>query len=515
MTAEAPAKRQPLDAATRARYEAELEELLRMEYAALCRRNFWEYCKSYNPDFYREERLYLKDLCTRLQLLYEGKLKNDFGEPIKWLIVNMPPRHGKTQTIECFCRWILGQDLAEQVLTVSYNSDLSGEIAKNVRNGISSVKADPYAFVYSDIFPKTKLQPGDAAMGKWRVMGAPVPSFLATSPGSTLTGFGGNGLIDDLVKNAEEAANERVLDGHLNFYDNTFKSRITGRGRTGKQRFRLVVATRWATGDLTGKLLRREPKKWDLVCYPAYDEKTGKMLCDDILSLEDYRDLEATLDPVIFMSNYQQVPFDRSGSLYTVFKTYNLDALPKEGVRKNYTDVADEGSDFVCSIDYLQVGTLYYVLDVLYSREAAPKTTPLQAMMMAKDKITWTDIESNNGGTGYGREVERVIRDKPFMGTAVWAHTHFNLFHQAGNKWSRITSNAVAVMNCIVMPADWRTRWPLFHADVMAVKHGTQPKNDDGPDALTGIIEKNLTSGPLAMSETTRSALAARRNRSR
>lgn len=98
----------------------------------LARREFWSYCKLMAPDFYREDRPYLKELCTRLQAFCESDRKV--------LVVNMPPRHGKSRTAVLLSQWLFGRDPSEQIMTGSYNETLSTTFARSVRDFKSRIQ---------------------------------------------------------------------------------------------------------------------------------------------------------------------------------------------------------------------------------------------------------------------------------------------------------------------------------------------------------------------------------------
>ena len=83
----------------------------------LARRDFWRYCNLKAPNFYKKDRQFLIDFCHGLQSFY---LSDD-----EVLIVNMPPRHGKSRTAQCFVEWVLGQNQTEKIMTGSYNETLS------------------------------------------------------------------------------------------------------------------------------------------------------------------------------------------------------------------------------------------------------------------------------------------------------------------------------------------------------------------------------------------------------
>ncbi len=121
------------------------------------------------------------------------------------LVINEPPRHGKSRTASKFVEWLLGNDTRKKIMTGSYNETLSTTFSKSVRNTIQEIKADENRVVFSDVFPGVEIKSGDGAMNLWSLTGG-YNNYLATSPTGTATGFGADIIIiDDLIKNAEEA----------------------------------------------------------------------------------------------------------------------------------------------------------------------------------------------------------------------------------------------------------------------------------------------------------------------
>ena len=282
------------------------ERIRRAARIELARRDFWSFCKLMAPDFYREDRPYLKTLCRRLQAFCESDRKV--------LVVNMPPRHGKSRTAVLLSQWLFGRDPSEQIMTGSYNETLSTTFARAVRDGIAEERFDPSRIVFSDIFPQTRIKYGEAAAGKWALEGQ-YASYLATSPGGTATGFGARKLIlDDLIKKAEEAFNEGALDKQWQWFTDTMLSRT----ETGYKI--VIIMTRWATGDLAGRALEHWPDA-ELITMKALQDD-GTMLCDAVLTREDYEDKVRTMSEEIASANYQQQPIDLKGRLYSSFKTY-------------------------------------------------------------------------------------------------------------------------------------------------------------------------------------------------
>lgn len=452
------------------------KELIKLEAKKeLARRDFWYYCKLLGKkDFYNDKKEYLKDLCNQLQSFIDSNKKI--------LVINMPPRFGKSYTATLFVQWLLGRNNKLKIMTGSYNETLSSTFAKQVRDMIATEQTQGVT-VYRDIFPDTKIKYGEASMNKWALEGSQVANYLATSPTGTATGFGADLIvIDDLIKNSEEAYNSNVLEKHIDWFTNTMLS------RTEKGFKLIIIMTRWASNDLAGFIL----SNYDDVVHINYKaiNDDGTPLDEGTLSLEDFEFKTKNMAKEIVYANYQQEPIDIKGRLYNEFKTY-VD-LPKEKIVKiaSYCDTADTGDDFLCNIIYADCKDSAYILDVIYTKEAMEITEPLVAEAYKKFNVNVADIESNNGGRAFARNIERITRDKGNYKTVVkW-------FHQSGNKIARILSNSAWVNNNIYMPIDWKNKWSEFAKDIISYQKEGKNKHDDGPDALTGVAEKcNKISG--------------------
>lgn len=441
----------------------------------LARREFFFYCNLKAPDFYKMNRKFLIELCTDLQEFYEQSEYNV-------LVINEPPRHGKSRTASCFVEWILGEHPQEKIMTGSYNETLSTSFSKNVRNSIQEEKADESKIVYTDIFPNRKIKRGDGSMNLWSLEGG-YNNYLATSPTGTATGFGATLLIiDDLIKNAEEAYNESVKEKHWEWFTNTMLSRLEEGGKI------IIIMTRWASDDLAGRALEELPNlgyKVKHINMKALKDD-GSMLCDEILSKKSYLLKTKAMGEDIASANYQQEPIDLKGKLYDL-KTYNK--APEFKKILNYTDTADTGKDYLCSIDYgVSFDNEVYILDVLYTKESMEITERKQANMMYKDGVNQSFIESNNGGRSYARNVDRIMKEELNSNKTV-----ITWFHQSKNKEARILSNSSWVNAHIYVPETWRHKFPEFAKDVIRYQKEGKNAHDDCADALTGIAEKTDT----------------------
>lgn len=454
-----------------------LEEIKIEKNLRRARNEFFFYCHLRAGDFYKYDRPFLLNLCNDLQEFVEGE------EEV--LILNLPPRHGKSRTVGLLVEWLLGKDINTKIMTGSYNETLSTMFSKNVRNTIQEAKADKDKIIYNDIFPNTHIKQGDGAMNLWSLEGG-YNNYLATSPGGTATGFGCSLLIiDDLIKNSEEAFNENTLEKQWDWFTQTMLSRLEEGGKT------IIIMTRWASGDLAGRALehyKEEGKKVKHIIMKALQDD-GTMLCDEILSLKSYKSKVRAMGPEIASANYQQEPIDLKGRLYTNIKTYNKLPVDSQGnflftEIRNYTDTADTGEDYLCSICYGVYNKEAYVMDLIYTKDPMEVTEPAVAKMLLANNVNVADIESNNGGRGFTRAVERELRE---LGSN---RTRIDWFHQSANKEARILSNSTWVMDHIYFPVNWQDKWSEFAKAILTYQKEGKNKHDDGPDCLTGVAEK-------------------------
>jgi len=445
----------------------------------LARKSFWGYCMAIAPDFCDKD--YLKQICNAIQefIFDENEL----------LIINAPPRHGKTRTMTLATEWLLGHNPKYKIMTCSYNEDLSLTFSKSVRNAIiGAEKFDKSKITFMDIFPKVNIKRGSSAAHKWALNNSEEDNYIATSPNGTATGIGANFIIiDDLIKNAEEAYNANVLEKHWKWFTDT----ILSRGEGNKSKI-IVIMTRWSTKDLAGRLIQTFSEnniKFKHICLKACNN--GKMLNNEVLNFEKYQMKLKLTSEAIVRANYDQEPIDEKGKLYEHLITY--DKPPEFKRVLAYCDTADEGSDYLCSIVYGHgIDDLFYILDVIYTKESMEITEQKVAKQYLDYNVSIANIESNNGGKGFARAVDKIGREE--LNNRI---TIIKWFSQTHNKQARILSNATAVEKNIRFPVDWKQKWTEFYKSVTEYQKEGKNIHDDAEDVLTGIIEKSLIKNKL------------------
>jgi len=416
---------------------------------------------------------------------------------IKKLMITISPQHGKSlgSTIQ-LPAYLLGNNPDSKIAVASYNTTLARKFNRSIQRTIDTPE-------YREVFPDTQINSKNVVTVNNYLRNADEFEIIDKTGGLKAVGRGGalTGnpvdimIIDDLYKDAEEGNSPIVLEAAWNWYVSVADTRLHNDSQ------QLIVFTRWHPEDLVGRIEKKEtvitldkeldeydPDVWYKINFEAI--KTSEPteldpreydapLWPERHSLKKLRRSQS-LDPENFNSLYQGDPQPREGLLYSGFATYDI--LPEIIVTDNYTDVADTGKDYLCSVVYgIDSEQFIYIKDVLYTPEAQEKTEAWTASLLERNKVVTAHIESNNGGRGFARNIKKLVTI-PMTIEPFW---------QGGNKESRIYTNSAAVQQRILMPSDWAVRWPEFYLAVTTYRKNFKANSfDDAPDTLSGIIEK-------------------------
>lgn len=404
---------------------------------------------------------------------------------VKRLIINIAPRYGKTElAVKNFIAYCLSQNPKSRFIHLSYSDDLALDNSEEIKDLISSQD-------FQDLY-NIQIKPDSKSKKKWYTKEG--GGVYATSTGGQVTGFGagkvdeedkefsefiiseaegfgGAIVIDDPIK-PEDAESDTKRNRINERFDSTIRNRVNSRNTPI-----IIIMQRVHPQDLSGYLIDLEGDKWEVLSLPCVKED-GQALWPFKHTLQELEEMRA-VNPVVFDRQYMQDPKPKEGLMYSDFKTYK--ELPSKGRVENYTDVADTGSDYLCSISYEVIGDYAYILDLVYDKGRAEETEPKVIDLLNRTGTTLSHIESNNGGRMYARNIDKGVR------------ANVKWFHQSQNKQARIFNGAPLVNKYIIMPHDWHIRWPKFHKDVTHYMAIGKNANDDAPDVLTGITEKSLS----------------------
>ena len=420
---------------------------------------------------------------------------------IRRLIVTMPPQHGKSVGATTLLpAYALGLDPDCRVAIASYSGALASKFNRRVQRILESRE-------YGDLFPATTIKRGTKP-----------PSYIRTADEveiidrrGGLLSVGREGsltgnrvdcfILDDLYKDALEANSPLIRANCWEWYTSVVRTRMHNASRE------LVVFTRWHEEDLIGTLMNREPvvplTRWEQLDHAEHGEwlhlNFEALKASPPSELDPRTEGEALweaqhgvellaakrrLDPLQFEAMYQGHPSSREGLLYGPnFGEY--DTLPHEIVRRaNYTDTADTGDDYLCSLSYVvDADGAIYVTDAVFSREPMEVTEGLVAEMLVRSDTRQAAVESNNGGRGFARAVQSLAPD-----------VHIEWFHQSGNKEARILSNAATVLHLLRFPRGWHVRWPELYAQLTTYRRQFRSNRwHDAADVVTGIVEREVS----------------------
>lgn len=418
-------------------------------------------------------------ICHKLDQVLRGE------HPTNRLMFNIPPRHSKTElAVVSFSALGFAINPRSEFMHLSSSDQLTTRNVTNIRR----IMEDPN---YRAFFPHVKLSnnaKGSISTSSGGVMYAAPFMGQITGFGCGklgVTEFSGAMLIDDPMKAQDSFSNttkERI--GEL--WTTTFKNRLND-VRTPV----IVTAQRLAVDDFCGYLLQREGSideggEWDVVKFPAIVDEglaTEHALWDARFALDKLKKYRES-DPFTFETQYMQNPKPLEGLMYREFKTYEIIPYSQLSLRKAYVDTADTGDDYLCAICYVEQPEGNYVTDVIYTKKPMEYTEPVTAEMLSKQQVEIANIESNNGGRGFARNVEKQCR---LMGNH---KTRISWFAQTENKQVRIFTKSAEVNNMTYFPVGWEKRWPEFYQAIMSHMKEGRNAHDDAPDVLTGMIEQ-------------------------
>lgn len=422
-------------------------------------------------------------ICDKLNDVLTGKTRR--------LIINIAPRYSKSELVSRnFIAMGLAINPAAKFIHLSYSGDLALGNSVAVKD---IVKSEDYQRLFG-----VEIAIGTDTKSQWNTTKG--GGLYATSSLGQVTGFGAGAIenegdawqfggaivIDDPIKPADALSDNNREAVNLHF-ETTIRNRVNSRNTPI-----IIIMQRLHEHDLCGYLMELEPDEWEVLSVPciSYNEDgEEEALWPFKHTIEELHKIESA-NQFVFDTQYMQNPKPLEGLMYSKLRTYDI--LPMEqSIRKNYTDTADKGADFLCSVCYVETPSGMYVTDVLYTDKPMEYTEVKTAEMLLINGTQLVKVESNNGGEGFARNVEKNVR---LQGTPVALKMRFTSFFQGLNKNVRIFSHSAEVQNLIFFPSDWETRWPQFAQAVKGYRKVGRNAHDDAPDVLTGMVE-NFTPG--------------------
>ena len=255
--------------------------------------DFLTFVKHVWPDFI--EGSHHKRIADKFNKLASGEIKR--------LIINMPPRHTKSEFGSYLLpAWMVGKNPKLKIIQSTNTTELSVRFGRKAKGLMDSAE-------YKQVF-KTRLNPDSQAAGKWETEQG--GEYYAAGVGSAITGRGADLLIIDDPHSEQDAMNAQALDRTYEWYTSGPRQRLQPGGSI------IVIMTRWNEKDLTGRLLnaQKEPKadQWHIVEFPAI-MPSGKPVWPEYWSLPDLESVKASIPLSKWNSQYMQNPTSEEGAL--------------------------------------------------------------------------------------------------------------------------------------------------------------------------------------------------------
>jgi predicted phage terminase large subunit-like protein len=242
-----------------------------------------------------------KVMARKFQEIASGKIKR--------LIINMPPRHTKSEFASYMLpAWFLGKFPNKKIIQTSNTAELAVGFGRKVRNLVGSEQ-------YSKIFPNVNLRQDSKAAGRWSTNKD--GEYFAIGVGGTVTGKGADLLIIDDPHSEQEAA---LASGDPSVFDKVYEWYTSGpRQRLQPGGSIVVVMTRWAKRDLTGRIIQSSLDKdgnddWEVIDFPAI-LPSDKPLWPEFWKLEELEALRSELPAAKWNAQYQQSPTSEEGAI--------------------------------------------------------------------------------------------------------------------------------------------------------------------------------------------------------
>lgn len=407
-------------------------------------------------------------------------------QPKDALILNIPPRHGKSDTLAAFLEWRLGTNELETVMYASYTASLAYKRSRIIRNEIATGKA------FRKYFYTTELTEDATAVTFWELKRG--GGFIASGVGGSITGMGASlAVIDDPIKDRKEAESPLKRENVIDWFTSALLTRLTPDANL------VIIQTRWHVNDLTGWVLeqiQKEPNfagfNWKTLIMPAIDEE-GRALWSERYDLEWLKRRKET-NEWDFASLYQQTPIVRGG---TVFRDiYYYKQLPDSGYKKAIAvDLAytkKSHADYTVILKGLEKNGVLYVTGM--QRMQAEITVVLASLKQHQYEYS-AKLHTRTGG-----------QEKAIVEFLTREGLNLKSEPTEGDKLSNAQPVASAWNNGKILLPE-RASWLEDFAKEVSNFTGVGDKNDDIVDALTTLWNTLVAKPPTTSYQETMQAL--------
>ena len=282
--------------------ETELKEALMLkekldgfEIQEKCQNDFLFYVEHMWPEF----------ICGRHHKIFAEKLNKVASGEIKRLIVNMPPRHTKSEFASTFFpSYIMGKKPKMKIMQTTHTGELAVRFGRKVRNLMDQKE-------YKDVFPEVKLQADNKSAGRWETNKG--GEYFAAGVGGAVTGRGADLLIIDDPHSEQDALSPNALESAWDWYTSGPRQRLQPGGAI------VLVMTRWSSIDLTAKLLESQKEaladQWEMIEFPAIFPETDNPLWPEFWPKDELLKVKSSIPGIKWNAQWMQNPTAEEGAI--------------------------------------------------------------------------------------------------------------------------------------------------------------------------------------------------------
>lgn len=365
------------------------------------RASFTYFVAAMRPDFVFSP--FSRSVCNNLQKFYVASVKGQMPN----MLLSAPPQHGKSLLCaELFPAWCLGINPNVRVGIATYAFPLARK--RNI--GVQRIIELPQ---YAQLFPDTKLRVGNNIVEAERnaegfEIVAKEGGLRAVGVGGSLTGFPLDiGIIDDPYKDMAEARSRTQNETVIEWYNSTFKTRMSKISGT------VMMLTRWTINDLAAWCMENE--QWTEIKYAAIED--GKALVPALHPLEQLEKIKSTMPDVIWEALYQQRPYVQGGNIirehWIKYYTVLPDRFERIFITADTAQKKEEHNDYTVFSVWGMADNGLYWLDMIRGRMTAPELRDTATEVWNKwgkgIGETWCTgfyIEDKSSGTGLIQDLQ-------------------------------------------------------------------------------------------------------------
>lgn len=422
-----------------------------------------------------------------LSLINKNIMRIVNGE-INRLMVFLPPRHGKSMLLSQYLpAWYLGTFPDNRIILTSYEADFAAQWGRRARDLLEE---------HGNIFPgNIRVRSDSSAANRWDIADHSGGMVTAGVRGP-ITGKGANCIIiDDPVKNAEEAASQTYRDRAWEWYKSTLYTRLEPGGAI------ILIQTRWHENDLAGRILnemyQEDGEQWEIISIPAIAEQNdvlGRQVDDPLwperFPIDELNKIKTTLGSYWFAALYQQRPAPAEGGLFKRHWFEIVDDYPRDCSQVRRWDLASSQNkgDYTAGLKLGEKNGIFYVIDLKHIQENPAGVEYLIKQTAELDtERTAVRMEQEPGSSGVNT-IDHYAR-------FVLKGYNFHGVRSTGSKIERARSVSAAAEagNVKIVKAPWNS---TFLDEVGIFPNGA---HDDIVDTLTGAFS-DLTLGRIIRS---------------